>query len=257
MGKIIALANQKGGVAKTTSCYNIAAQKASGGSRVLMIDLDPQASLTIAAGMEPGADELGGMNSCKLFDKKTDPLSCCFEVEAAGMENLYIIPSDIDLAKTERNLSVSRNSAVQLRMTTQKLRDHFDFIFIDCPPQLGTLLENALTAADEVLIPVKTDYLAYRAIGALMETIEGIQSGDGDRSLNPDLKIGGVIATLHKRTSSEHKEILSLLENEYDLMGVIGDTVAANRGVLNGRPVVLAEPSSDVAQSYKAIAEKI
>ena len=173
------------------------------------------------------------------------------------MENLYIIPSDIDLAKTERNLSVSRNSAVQLRMTTQKLRDHFDFIFIDCPPQLGTLLENALTAADEVLIPVKTDYLAYRAIGALMETIEGIQSGDGDRSLNPDLKIGGVIATLHKRTSSEHKEILSLLENEYDLMGVIGDTVAANRGVLNGRPVVLAEPSSDVAQSYKAIAEKI
>lgn len=257
MGKIVALANQKGGVAKTTSCYNLAAQKASDGSRVLMIDLDPQASLTIAAGLEPGADDLGGMSTCNLFDRKTDPLACCFSVEASGLQNLYIVPSDLQLAVTERDLTSSRNSDVQLRMTTQKLRDHFDYIFIDCPPQLGTLLTNALTAADEVLVPVKTDYLAYRGLKALMDTIEGVKSGDGDRSLNPDLQFIGVIATLYKKTSNDHKEILSLLKKNYKVFGVVSDTVSTNKGVVNGRPVVIVEPSSEVAKVYMQIADMI
>lgn len=255
--KIIALANQKGGVAKTTSTYNLAAQKASAGKRVLMIDLDPQASLTIAAGIEPGDEDLNGKSTISLFSKKVDPLDCCFLVESSGLDSLYIVPSDLDLALTERELVSGRNSDVQLRLATQKLRDHFDYIFVDCPPQLGTLLTNALTAADVVLVPVKTDYLAYRGLKALFTTIEGIQSGDGDRSLNPDLVIGGVIATLHKRTSNDHKEILSLLEEEYNVLGVISDTVAVNRGIVEGRPVVLSDPTSDVSQTYKAIADQI
>lgn len=257
MGKIIALANQKGGVAKTTSTYNLAAKKASDGKRVLMLDLDPQASLTIAAGIEPGSDELDGMSTCNLFDKKTDPLACCFSAEASGLQKLYIVPSDLQLAVTERDLTSGRNSDVQLRMATQKLRDRFDYIFIDCPPQLGTLLTNALTAADEVLVPVKTDYLAYRGLKALMDTIEGVKSGDGDRSLNPDLRFIGVIATLYKKSSNDHKEILALLEKNYKVFGVVSDTVVTNKGVVNGRPVVIAEPSSDVAKVYMQIADAI
>lgn len=257
--KIIALANQKGGVAKTTSTYNLAAAKAKAGKKVLMIDLDPQANLTAAAGIRPGSDELEGMSTCFLFEKKKndDPSACVFSVPASGLDNLFIIPSNITLAKTECQIVTHLTPNVLLRLATQQLRSDYDYIFLDCPPQLGTLLANALTAADVVLIPVKTDYLALLGLNDLFTTIEGVTSGGGDRSLNPDLQIGGVIATLHKRNSNDHKEILSILERDYNVLGVIADKVAVNRGLPDGLPVVLLEPESEEAKSYTAIAEMI
>ena len=142
--KTIAIANQKGGVAKTTTTYNLAAAKALTGRRVLMIDLDPQASLTISCGMQPGSENFNGYSTCNLFDGKTNPAACAFTVDKSGLSNLYIIPSDIDLAVTETKLVIGRNSDVQLRKSVQKLQEYFDYCFIDCPPQLGTLLINAL-----------------------------------------------------------------------------------------------------------------
>lgn len=255
--KVIALANQKGGVAKTTSTYNLATAKALQGKRVLMIDLDPQASLTISCGIEPGAENMQGFNVCKLFDYKIDPAECCFTVDKVGMENLYIIPSDIDLAVTERNLVTGRNSDVQLRKATQKLRNYFDYIFIDCPPQLGTLLTNALTAADEVIIPVKTDYLAYRGLKALLDTVEGIQMGDGDRSLNPELVFSGIIATMFKSSSNDHRDVLELLKRKYTVLGTIKDTVDVNRKIIDGLPVVISNETSESAMVYKVIADML
>ena len=238
--KVIAIAKQKGGIVITITTYNLAATKASNGKRVLMIDLDPQASLTISCGMNPDSEEFDGANTCNLFDGKTNPAECAFVVEKSELENLYIIPSNIDLAVTETKLVIGRNSYVQLRKSVKKLEGYFDYIFIDCPPQLGTLLVNALVAADEVIIPVKTDYLSYRGLKALLNSIEDIQSRDGDRSLNPDLHLIGIIATMFEQRVNDQKDILTILGEKAPVIGIVKKSADVYRNVIDGKPVVLA-----------------
>ena len=255
--KTIAIANQKGGVAKTTTTYNLAAAKALTGQRVLMIDLDPQASLTICCGMQPGSDFFNGYSTCNLFDGKTSPAACAFTVDKSGSDNLYIIPSDIDLAVTETKLVIGRNSDVQLRKSVQKLNDYFDYCFIDCPPQLGTLLINALVAADEVIIPVKTDYLAYKGLQALLDTIKDVQSGDGDRSLNPDLVLDGIVATMFESSVNDQKDVLELLKDKATLLGVVKKAAVVNKTIIEGKPVVVANTGKEAARAYFEIALNI
>lgn len=255
MSTVISLANQKGGVAKTVTTYNLAAAKAKEGARVLMIDLDPQASLTISAGIEPGDPDYNGLGTIKLFDWHVDPADCCFTVSKSGLDNLFISPSDIDLAVTERSLVISRNSDIQLSKAIDKLREYFDYIFIDCPPQLGTLLSNALTASDKVIVPVKTEYLAFRGLQALMDTINGVKTGDGDRSLNPQLEVLGIIATMYQTVSKDARDVLQLLQEQYRVLGVVKQTVDVNRKIIDGMPIVLANPLSDVAMVYCNIAK--
>ncbi len=251
--KKIALINQKGGVAKTTTTYNLAAVKALEGKRVLMIDLDPQASLTIACGIEPGEERLEGHSTIDLFDAKKDPVDAVFSVTASKLENLYIVPSDIDLAETESKLIIKMNSEVKLKKAVDKLEEYFDYIFIDCPPQLGQLTINALVASDMVIIPCKVDYLAYRGLRALLDTIGQIREED----MNPGLEVKGIIGTFYEGRVKDQQDILKMISEKAPLLGTVRKSADISRNVVSGLPVVLALPGSSTAVEYKTIAGEV
>ena len=148
--KVIAVANQKGGVAKTTSTYNLATVKAIEGKKVLMIDLDPQSSLTIACGIEPGETRLEGFSTVDLFNRKKDPADAVFEVQSVMLEKrLFVVPSDPNLASAENYVNSLDEKVYFIKDACDVFAEYgFDYIFLDCPPNLGIIVTNALIAAD-------------------------------------------------------------------------------------------------------------
>lgn len=247
--EVIALANQKGGVAKSTSTYNLAYIKAQEGKRVLMVDLDPQSSLTILCGMMPGSTEY---SVCDLFDLRTDPYDCGYEVAATGLDNLYIIPSDIELAVVEQTLTGRTAREKILKKQLEKFDGQFDYIFIDCPPQLGILTTNALAAATKVIVPSKAEYLSYRGIRALKGTIRTVQE-----EFNPDLILEGFVITMFEKVVNDQKDMLPQFEKEAPILGIVKKSADAYRSVLDGTPVSMSDRRSDVSCAYVEIAGKL
>ena len=254
--KVIAVANQKGGVAKTTSTYNLATAKAIEGNKVLMIDLDPQSSLTIACGIEPGESRLEGYSTVDLFNRKKDPADAVFEVQTVMLdEKLYIVPSDPNLASAENYVNSLDEKVYFIKDACDVFSEYgFDYIFLDCPPNLGIIVTNALIAADEVIIPVKTDYLSYRGVELIKDSVAKVKA---NKRWNPGIVVRGLIPTMYRGQAKDHKEILSILEKQGEILGIVKESVEASKGDVDGIPAVVYNPKSDVAKAYFEIAKKI
>lgn len=254
--KVIAVANQKNGVAKTTATYNLAAAKALNNYKVMMIDLDAQASLTIASGIEPGEDRLEGFSTVDLFDREKDPVDTVFEVRTIPLsEKLYIVPSDPNLASMENYINSLDEKVYFVKDACEAFEQYnFDYVFLDCPPNLGIIVTNALVAADEVIIPVKTDYLSYRGVELIKDSIAKVKA---NKRLNPNIKVLGLIPSRYREDAKEHKDILNILDKQGKILGIVKESASASKGDAYGIPAVVDDPYSDVAKAYFDIAKLI
>lgn len=244
--EVIAIANQKGGVAKTTTTHNLGVALAEKGKKVLLIDLDSQASLTISLGIEPLEIKRTVVDILKK--KSVSIKECIYKVYT----NLDIVTSIIDLASMEVEMLSRASREKILDRAITPIKNEYDYILIDCPPQLSILTINALSCADGVIIPVKTDYLAYRGLTQLNDSISEIKD-----LINDNLKIYGIIATFYETRVKDDKEILEMLKKEYNLIGIIKKQVAAKKGIYDGMAAVQAVPESDISKEYVKIADMI
>jgi chromosome partitioning protein len=243
---IISVINQKGGVAKTTSTFNLAAALGQLGKKVLMIDLDPQSSLTISTGIEP--EELDTTIYNVLCERRN------IEDVIIQFEDYDLVPAVIDLSVAEMQLVTEFGRENILKKAISNIKDKYDYIFIDCPPSLGLLTVNALCASDKVLVPVATEYLALRGMNLLFDTIAKIKE-----NLNEKIEVLGIIPTMYDKRTLHAKEVLEKLRTDYVnlVFEPISKSVQVQDAVLNSSTIVNDNPNHKIAKMYKKIAEEI
>ncbi|HUS16617.1 MAG TPA: AAA family ATPase [Chloroflexia bacterium] len=252
--RIIAFANQKGGVAKTTSAAALGAAWADRGLRVLLVDFDPQASLTTALGIDPGPALYGLMTRyVERGDVPSvlDALNAAIRVLPGGE---HLLPSHLDLAAAELELITAMRREYILADLLSAVADRYDVIAIDCPPTLGLLTVNGLTAATDVLIPVTPEYLAAQGLGRLIQTAQKIR-----RHLNKGLAIAGVLPTMVKPTTRHHREVLEQIAtickaNDIPVFGSIPDTIRAADAAGQGVAITRYPGGDSAAQAYRHLA---
>ncbi|HHY22032.1 MAG TPA: ParA family protein [Bacilli bacterium] len=249
MGKLIAVANQKGGVGKTTTAVNLSACLAYIGKKVLLVDTDPQGNATSGVGIEKG-----DIDEC-VYDLLVEDVQAKELVKMTNVENLHIIPSTIQLSGAEIELVPTISREVRLKRALSEIANDYDYIIIDCPPSLGLLTINALTAADSVLIPVQCEYYALEGLSQLLNTIRLVQ-----KHLNSDLAIEGVLLTMLDARTNLGLQVIDEVKKyfrEKVYSTIIPRNVRLGEAPSHGKPIIIYDPKSRGAEVYLELAKEV
>ena len=249
MGRIIAIANQKGGVGKTTTAINLSACLAEKGQKVLAIDMDPQGNMSSGLGLDK--DDIDKT----IYDMIIGEAEIEEVIQRGTIENLDILPSNVDLSAVEIELIDVENKEFVVKNSVQKIRDQYDFIIIDCPPSLSLLTINSMTTADSVLVPIQFEYYALEGLSQLIHTVELVK----DR-LNSGLEIEGVVFTMFDARTNLSLQVVenvkdNLQQNIYKT--IIPRNIRLAEAPSYGTPINQYDPRSAGAESYMRLAEEV
>ena len=247
--RILAVANQKGGVGKTTTAVNLGAALAELGYRVLVVDLDPQGNATTGLGINPRNLE-SSIYDVLLHDV---PIEDC--VEPTALRNLFVVPATIDLAGAEIELVPAFSRELRLRRALEANEGEFDFTLIDCPPSLGLITVNGLAAAGEVIVPIQCEYYALEGLGQLLRNVNLVQS-----NLNPRLELSAIILTMYDGRTKLADQVATEVRSHFGdkvCRNVVPRTVRLSEAPSFGQPIIVFDPTSRGAIAYRELAKEV
>lgn len=249
MAKILSVANQKGGVAKTTTAVNLGACLSNFGKKVLVVDIDPQGNATSGLGIERLT-----LTNC-IYDVLVNNVPVVNVIKSTEIGNLELVPATIQLAGAEIELVSSMSREKKLKKALKTIVNSYDYILIDCPPSLGLLTLNALTASDGVLIPIQCEYYALEGLGQLMNTIQLVQ-----KHLNKNLEIEGVLLTMFDARTNLSIQVVDEVKNYFKnkvYKTIIPRNVRLSEAPSHGKPIIYYDPRSKGAQVYEEFAKEV